>query len=744
MAFLIAGVRHRSVAAALLMCLALLSVPVAAHAASTDQAVAYQLDPAHDGYQTADPITTPLKQAWSDSLPGAVSYPLIVNGVVYVTASVSSGYGTTLYAIEQATGATLWSRALGGTYFFSGLAYDAGQVFTVNFDGQLTAFNASTGARDWSVALPGQSSFTSPPTAANGFVYVGGAGGGGTLYAVSEASGAIAWMASVENGDHSSPAVSSTGVYVSYACDQDYDFNPLTGSRIWHYAGNCEGGGGTTPVLANGEVFGRDSVSGNVVLSASDGSLLGAFSSSQAPAAGGGELYASSTGILSALGDWGLGSAGWSFGGGATNVDTAPLLDGSLIFEGSASGELYAVDATTGTTTWSTNVGAAISAPDEQNAVSLTGLGVGENTLIVPAGSALFAYTGANVGGGIPANDLAPSVSGTPVASEAVGADVGVWSALPTGYSYQWSLCDAAGENCATISAAGTGESYTPTLSDGGDTLEVTVTATNASGTSNPVTSAASSQIPERAPTNQTLPSISGAAQVGQTLTASSGTWANNPTSYGYQWLRCQPACAAIGGATASTYAVSGADVMGALEVEVTAHNFGGATAATSPATATIPTPTALAPASSPSPSAPGASVTFTAAAPASRQPPPRLATVDVVIRGKPSRANRNPTVRYTETGTIISSACTIDGRGTPCGSTSAKLAKLSSGHHTFRVTVSGGGMNTSAHVSWVIAARPPAAGSTSKRPVTHPAKPAAQPKKKTKRHRSPRQEAKQ
>jgi hypothetical protein len=36
-------------------------------------------------------------------------------------------------------------------------------------------------------------------------------------------------------------------------------------------------------------------------------------------------------------------------------------------------------------------------------------------------------------------------------------------------------------------------------------------------------------------PWNQTLPSISGTAAVGQTLTAASGTWSNTPTGYTYQ-----------------------------------------------------------------------------------------------------------------------------------------------------------------------------------------------------------------
>ena len=424
----------------------LLLIPAVAGATSTDQAVAYQLDPAHDGYQTADPVTTPLSEAWSDTLSGDISYPLIVNGVVYVTASVTSGSGTTLYALEQATGATLWSHSLGGVYNSSGIVYDGGQVIALNNSGALTAYNASSGATNWSVTLSGQTEFTNPPSVGNGMVYVGGGGTAGTLYAVSEQTGAIVWKANVsDGGDESSPVVTATGVYVTYACDQDYDFNPFTGEQIWHYAGSCNGGGGTTPVFANGEVFGRDSNSGNVILSGSDGDKLGAFTSTYAPAAGGGELYTASPGTLSEIGDWGLGSSSWSFTGDS-DIDTAPIVDGSLVFEGSSSGELYALNASDGTTAWSTATGDDIPAPDEFDATRpLTGLGVGENTLIVPAGNALLAYTGANVGSGTPAVAESPSVSGTPVATEAVGADVGVWSALPTGYTYQWSLCDSSG-----------------------------------------------------------------------------------------------------------------------------------------------------------------------------------------------------------------------------------------------------------------------------------------------------------
>jgi len=614
MTFLLRCAR-RQTAAAVLAAGLLLLVPVAAGAASTDQAVAYQLDPAHDGYQTADPITAPLSQAWSVALSGSISYPLIVNGVVYVTANVASGSGTTLYAIEQATGATLWSQPLGGANNVSGIVYDGGRVFALNNSGVLTAYDAETGTADWSVTLPGETEFTNPPSVGNGFVYAGGAGGSGVVFAVSEETGDLVWKTNVEGGDESAPVVTATGVYVTYGGGQDYDLDPYTGAVIWHHDGGFSGGNGTTPVLANGEIFARDTASGNVILSAGSGSNLGTFASTYAPAAGGGALYTASPGTLDAFAGWGLGSQSWSFSGDS-HIDTAPLVDGGLVFEGSSSGELYALNASDGSTAWSTATGVDIPAPDERtSAQPLTGLGVGENTLIVPAGSTLLAYTGANLGSGVPAVSEPPSVSGTPVATEAVGADVGVWTALPTSYTYQWSLCDSGGGSCANISTGGTGESYTPPDADIGDTLEITVTATNSSGTSSAVTSPPSSPIVEAQPANQTLPAISDTApQVGDTLTASTGSWSNNPTSYDYQWMRCVAgSCAAIAGATSSTYTVATGDQDYGLAVTVTANNSTGSAVATSATTATVPALTTVYVHATPNPAAVGQSVTLSA-----------------------------------------------------------------------------------------------------------------------------------
>ncbi len=92
-------------------------------------------------------------------------------------------------------------------------------------------------------------------------------------------------------------------------------------------------------------------------------------------------------------------------------------------------------------------------------------------------------------------------------------------------------------------------------------------------------------------PLNTAPPTIWGAAQEGQTLTASTGSWSGSPTSYAYAWSRCDTSgasCAAIAGATSATYAPVAADVGHTLRVVVTAATSGGTAQATSPPSAVI------------------------------------------------------------------------------------------------------------------------------------------------------------
>jgi fibronectin-binding autotransporter adhesin len=92
-------------------------------------------------------------------------------------------------------------------------------------------------------------------------------------------------------------------------------------------------------------------------------------------------------------------------------------------------------------------------------------------------------------------------------------------------------------------------------------------------------------------PAGSAAPSISGTPKVGSTLSATTGDWSGSPTSFAYQWRRCDAAgagCADIAGATASSYALVAADVGHTIRVVVTATNAGGSGSATSAQTAPV------------------------------------------------------------------------------------------------------------------------------------------------------------
>ncbi len=94
------------------------------------------------------------------------------------------------------------------------------------------------------------------------------------------------------------------------------------------------------------------------------------------------------------------------------------------------------------------------------------------------------------------------------------------------------------------------------------------------------------------APTDAATPGVSGETLVGQTLSASAGTWTAipNPT-YTYQWRRCNTTggeCSNISGATSAAYVLAHADVGSTIRVVVTATNSAGSAESTSAATEVV------------------------------------------------------------------------------------------------------------------------------------------------------------
>jgi hypothetical protein len=101
-------------------------------------------------------------------------------------------------------------------------------------------------------------------------------------------------------------------------------------------------------------------------------------------------------------------------------------------------------------------------------------------------------------------------------------------------------------------------------------------------------------------PSNTGEPAISGRAEQGERLTASTGTWTGSqPISFAYQWVRCGTDggqadggnCAIISQATDRRYRIVRADVGSRLRVRVTATNADGSRTAASNATDVVTGP---------------------------------------------------------------------------------------------------------------------------------------------------------
>jgi thermitase len=89
------------------------------------------------------------------------------------------------------------------------------------------------------------------------------------------------------------------------------------------------------------------------------------------------------------------------------------------------------------------------------------------------------------------------------------------------------------------------------------------------------------------APVNTAAPSVSGTAQSGQTLSSTSGSWSESPSSFAYQWQRCDTSgagCSPIAGATTQTYTLGATDVGSTVRVAVNASNSTGSSAPASSA----------------------------------------------------------------------------------------------------------------------------------------------------------------
>ena len=164
-----------------------------------------------------------------------------------------------------------------------------------------------------------------------------------------------------------------------------------------------------------------------------------------------------------------------------------------------------------------------------------------------------------------------PTISGTAQVGETLTADTtdisdhdGLANAI---FVYQW-LADDAEIDSATAST------YTLVAADEGNAIKVRVSFTDDDGNDEELTSAGTAAVAAAPPLPNTpaigLPTISGTAQVGETLTADTTGISDDDglgnATFAYQWLADD---AEIDSATASTYTLVVADEGNAIKVRV-------------------------------------------------------------------------------------------------------------------------------------------------------------------------------
>lgn len=157
-----------------------------------------------------------------------------------------------------------------------------------------------------------------------------------------------------------------------------------------------------------------------------------------------------------------------------------------------------------------------------------------------------------------PVNTVPPSISGDPVFGQPLIADPGDWSPGVT-VAYQWLRDDRPVRDQ-------TGRWYRLGVADLGARMTVRVIATDDTGVTVSLDSAATPRVRKADLTAEEPPAVAGLARYTQVLTATAGLWDHRPTTIGYQWLRGgQP----IPGARGPRYRLTADDVGTRIRVRV-------------------------------------------------------------------------------------------------------------------------------------------------------------------------------
>ncbi len=331
----------------------------------------FRAGPQHTGVYDTGALTEFHRVKWRFHTGGSVvASPVVVGGSVYIGSTDGN-----LYAIDRDTGTLRWKFATKGRVVSTAAVAD-GVVYFGSYDSYFYAVDTQSGKLKWKFKTAGERRFAgthlhgsepaaesmpdpfdvylSSPTLWHDAVYFGS--GDGNIYALDRDSGALKWKFTTGDVVHASPAIDNGTLYVGSWDSYFYALDATSGKEKWRFKTgddpdihNQVGIQSSAAILNGMVIFGcrdshlyaLDAVTGEKVWSiATKGSWVVA-----SPAVNDGKVYfaTSDSGLFFAVqaksGDviFSIKFHGWP-------TFASPAIAGDMLYLGSWSGKLTAID----------------------------------------------------------------------------------------------------------------------------------------------------------------------------------------------------------------------------------------------------------------------------------------------------------------------------------------------------------------------------------------------------------------
>ena len=343
-------------------------------------------NPEHSGIYEAAGVPALNGVKWTFKAAGRlIASPTVDGSTVYIGSTAG-----VFYAVDRETGSAKWEFAAKARVA-STAAVANGIVYFGAYDGNFYAVDAASGTLKWKFATEGEHRYAathlhgsqpvkevmpdvfdcylSSPVVWNGVVYFGS--GDGNVYALDAASGALKWKFKTGDVVHASPAIADGKVYIGSWDSNFYALDAATGKEAWRFKTgedpdiHNQVGIQSSAAVVDGVVYFGCRDSHLYALDAKTGEKKWAYGTKgswviASPAVRDGKVYfaTSDSGMVYAL-DAKNGDVIFSLNLQRWPSFSSPAVAGEVLYEGSSSGRLNAVDLANRKLAWSFETEAA-------------------------------------------------------------------------------------------------------------------------------------------------------------------------------------------------------------------------------------------------------------------------------------------------------------------------------------------------------------------------------------------------